>query len=99
MRHTHRADFETRPVRHQTFATLERDARRAGATVHTVTGSEDQEAAVAALVGEGDRAQFSDAGFRHELAAWIRPTEPADLTGCPATPSASPTCPRSWDRR
>lgn len=71
-RHTHRATFETRTVPHQLLAQLGRDTRRAGATLHAFT-EDDQKAAIATLVGEGDRAQFSDAGFRHELATWIRP--------------------------
>jgi hypothetical protein len=82
MRHTHRADFETRPVRHQTLAQLERDARRAGAAVHVVTGTESRER-IATLVGEGDRTQFGDAAFRHELAAWMRPNRTRRPDGMP----------------
>jgi nitroreductase len=81
-RHTHRADFETRPVHHQVLAQLERDAHRAGAALHAYTGDEAQ-SAIATLVGEGDRAQFSDAGFRHELAAWIRPNRTRRPDGMP----------------
>jgi len=82
MRHTHRADFETRPVRHQTLAQLERDAHRAGAAVHTVTDNETRQR-IAALVGEGDRTQFDDAAFRHELATWIRPNRTRRPDGMP----------------
>lgn len=98
IRHTHRADFETRPVRHQTLTQLERDTHQTGATLHAFTDDETKKA-IATLVGEGDRTQFDDAGFRHELAAGSAPTAPADPTGCPATRSASPTWPRYWDRR
>jgi nitroreductase len=82
MRHTHRSDFENRPVRRQTLAQLERDAHRAGADVHTVTDNETRER-IAALVGEGDRTQFGDAAFRHELAAWIRPNRTRRPDGMP----------------
>jgi nitroreductase len=81
-RHTHRADFETRPVAQQVLAQLERDAHRAGAALHAFTGDETREA-IAALVGEGDRSQFDDAAFRHELAAWIRPNRTHRSDGMP----------------
>lgn len=81
-RRTHRAAFETRSVPRQLLAQLGRDTRRAGATLHAFT-EDDHKAAIAALVGEGDRAQFSDAGFRHELAAWIRPNRTRRPDGMP----------------
>ncbi|HEX5879326.1 MAG TPA: nitroreductase family protein [Actinomycetota bacterium] len=71
-RHTHRAAFENRPIPHQVLAQLKRDTDQAGATLHAFT-DDDTKDAIATLVGEGDRAQFDDADFRHELAAWIRP--------------------------
>ncbi len=82
MRHTHRADFETRPVRRQTLAQLERDTHQAGATLHAFTDDETKKA-IATLVGEGDRTQFDDAGFRRELAGWIRPNRTRRPDGMP----------------
>jgi nitroreductase len=81
-RHTHRAPFETRTVPHQLLAQLGRETRRAGASLHAFT-EDDHKAAIATLVGEGDRIQFSDADFRHELASWIRPNRTRRQDGMP----------------
>jgi hypothetical protein len=81
-RRTHRAEFESRPVPHQLLEQLKRDSHRAGATLKVFTGEETQ-AAIARLVGEGDRAQFADAGFRRELAAWVRPNRTRRADGMP----------------
>jgi len=50
--------------------------------LHVFTGDEPK-AAIATLVGEGDRAQFDDASFRRELAAWIRPNRTRRPDGMP----------------
>jgi hypothetical protein len=81
-RHTHRAAFETRTIPDAVLTQLGRDTRRAGATLHVFTGDEAP-AVIATLVGEGDRAQFDDAGFRRELAAWIRPNRTRRPDGMP----------------
>ncbi|MGZ5406101.1 MAG: Acg family FMN-binding oxidoreductase, partial [Nocardioides sp.] len=81
-RHTHRAAFETRPVPQQILAQLERDTQGSGAAVHVFIGDEPQ-AVLATLVAEGDRTQFSDAGFRRELAAWVRPNHTRRPDGVP----------------
>jgi hypothetical protein len=81
-RHTHRAAFETRSIPHPILAQLKRDTQRAGAAVHVFSGDEPQ-AALAELVAEGDRTQFSDAGFRRELAAWVRPNHTRRPDGMP----------------
>lgn len=81
-RHTHRAAFDSRPIPHQILAQLKRDTREAGAAVHVITGGEPQ-AAVARLVAEGDRTQFSDGRFRRELAAWVRPNHTRRPDGVP----------------
>ena len=41
----------------------------------------DRKAAVAALVAEGDRAQFADPAFRRELAAWVHSRRAASRDG------------------
>lgn len=81
-RHTHRAAFETRPVPHPLLAQLKRDTQQTGAAVHVFTGDKPQEV-IAELVAEGDRAQFSDARFRRELAAWVRPNRTRRPDGMP----------------
>jgi hypothetical protein len=81
-RHTHRAAFDGRTIPHPILAQLKRDTQETGAAVHVFTGDEPQ-AALAKLVGKGDRTQFSDAGFRRELAAWVRPNRTRRLDGMP----------------
>jgi nitroreductase len=81
-RHTHRAAFESRPIPHRILAQLQRDSEGTGAAVHVFTGDEPQ-AALAKLVAEGDRTQFSAAGFRRELAAWVRPNRTRRPDGMP----------------
>ena len=81
-RHTHRAAFESRPIPHPILEQLKRDTQETGAVVHVFTGDKPQ-AALAKLVAEGDRAQFSDARFRRELAAWVRPNHTRRPDGVP----------------
>jgi hypothetical protein len=81
-RHTHRGRFDDRPIPHEILAQLTRDTHHAGATLHVLTDDEPKDA-VATLVEEGDHAQFSDAGFRRELAAWIRPNRTRRSDGMP----------------
>ena len=79
VRSTHRGAFATERVSSQTLAGLRADAEAYGVTLTVLDGDDD--AAVAALVGEGDRTQFADAGFRRELAAWIRSNHTRRLDG------------------
>ena len=81
-RHTHRAVFDTRPIPDQILARLGRNARLSGPDLHMLT-SDDAKAAIARLVGEGDRTQFNDADFRRELASWIRPNRTRRRDGMP----------------
>jgi nitroreductase len=81
-RHTHRAAFEASSVPHGLLARLDRDTRNAGAALHVFTDDEPK-ATISSLVGEGDRAQFADSGFRRELAAWIRPNRTRRPDGIP----------------
>lgn len=81
-RHTHRSAFEYRPVPHQVLAQLGRDTHRIGAILHVFTNDAAREA-IAALVGEGDRAQFDDKRFRHELASWMRSNRTRRPDGMP----------------
>lgn len=81
-RHTHRSEFDARPIPPRILAQLTRDASRAGATLHPVTSSEQKDA-IATLVAKGDRAQFDDREFRRELAAWVRPNRTRRGDGMP----------------
>ena len=81
-RHTHRADFATRPVPVSLLARLARETQQAGATLHLLT-DDDNKREVATLLGQGDRTQFGDTGFRRELAAWVRPNRTRRSDGMP----------------
>jgi hypothetical protein len=84
-RHTHRAAFGVAGVPETVLAHLAAETRRHGATLGVVTGENDQAAldGIADLVAEGDRAQFADADFRRELAAWMRPNRTRRPDGIP----------------
>jgi hypothetical protein len=81
-RHTHRAPFDHRPVPRHVLAQLRRDALHAGTTLNVCTEDESKRP-IATLVREGDRAQFADARFRRELAAWMRPNRTRRPDGIP----------------
>lgn len=81
-RRTHRAPFDHRPVPRHVLTQLRRDALHAGTTLHVCTEDESKRP-IATLVREGDRAQFRDARFRRELAAWMRPNRTRRPDGIP----------------
>ncbi len=69
-RRTNRLPLDGREPPEGLVAQLVEDVRREGASLRPV--EEHQRAAVAELVGEGDRVQWSNARWRAELAAWTR---------------------------
>lgn len=69
-RHTNRHAFDDRLIPAELRGRCERLARKQGADL-TLVAEEETKAEIADLVAEGDRAQFSDAAFRRELAAWV----------------------------
>lgn len=69
-RRTNRLPLDGREPPDALVAQLVEDARREGASLRPV--EEHQRAAVAELLGEGDRVQWSNARWRAELAAWTR---------------------------
>ena len=70
-RQTHRAAFASNAVSSRTLTRLGREAERFGVVMTILTRPES--AAVADLVGQGDRLQLGDRHFRRELAGWLRP--------------------------
>lgn len=82
-RHTHRGAFDNRSIPEPILAELKRDTQLAGAALHPFTGDVSQRRAIAELVGDGDRTQFRDAGFRRELATWVRPNWTRRSDGMP----------------
>jgi hypothetical protein len=70
-RHTNRLPFWDQPVPGDLLDELESAVQMEGAWLRLLESDEDR-AAVAKLVGEGDRRQWADKHFRKELAAWVR---------------------------
>lgn len=70
-RHSNRMPFSSQPVPPATISAMTEAAAAEGAPLLPVPT--DVREAVASLIAEGDRRQFSDASFRRELTAWIRP--------------------------
>lgn len=76
-RHTHRKRFEDAPVAKTTLHALADAAEAEGARLDLLEG-ETTRAEAAALVAEGDRAQWDDPRWRRELAAWMHPRRRGD---------------------
>jgi len=70
-RHSNRQAFEDRDVGDDLAERLVADARDEDVELHLVRG--DDRAAIAQLIGEGDRIQMADKRFRRELASWVHP--------------------------
>src|SRR6185503_2130852 len=71
-RHTCRHPFRTDAVTPDLVRELDAEAVREGGWLTVLTDSEMRRA-IASLVAEGDRAQWSNAAWRRELARWMRP--------------------------
>lgn len=81
-RRTNRAPFQDREIPQEVLEALEEAATKEGARLRTVT-DEATKNAVADLVAEGDRTQWSDRRFRRELAAWIHSNRARSRDGVP----------------
>jgi nitroreductase len=72
VRRTSRFPFAPEPPPAELRATaIAAAGARDDARLHWIEALEDRHD-LALLIGEGDRIQMADAGFRHELAAWMR---------------------------
>jgi hypothetical protein len=80
-RRTNRFGFDAREVPPAVITALVREVADAGARLRVV--DEPLRPAVAALVAEADRVQWSSGRFRAELAAWSRSNERGSLDGIP----------------
>jgi nitroreductase len=76
-RRTTRRKFADEPVPEGLAARIAAAAEAEGVDAFLVTEPE-RKAAVAALVAEGDRVQFSDPAFRRELGTWVHPRRTGD---------------------
>lgn len=82
-RRTTRRKYDDKPLPKDLLKQLSDDARRYGAGLEQFTETADKER-IAALVVEGDRAQFGDPSFRRELASWIHSRRAATKDGISA---------------
>ncbi len=80
-RRTNRLPLDGREPPEGLVTALLREARREGAGLRPV--DEGERRAVAELIAEGDRRQWSSPRFRAELAAWTRPNATARRDGMP----------------
>lgn len=76
-RHTCRKPFIDRPLEPSLVDAMRRAAATESATLVTIDDF-DVRLALASLVGEGDKMQFSDPRWRRELAAWMHPRRSGD---------------------
>lgn len=81
-RHTYRLEFDELEVHPRTARKLVDAAEAEGAWMELVERGEARHA-LAGLVREGDRTQFADPAFRHELASWVRGNRSSAPDGVP----------------
>jgi nitroreductase len=81
-RRTNRRPFDAQPVPEPLLGRARTLAERERAWVQTLTG-EDDRAALAGLIADGDRAQLADRRFRRELAAWVHSNRSSSHDGMP----------------
>jgi hypothetical protein len=81
LRRTNRKRYLERPVSTEVADTLIATAALNGTWMVRLTP--EQKAAIASLVDEADRLQFSDPAFRHELGSWLTPRATLRRDGIP----------------
>jgi nitroreductase len=82
-RHTNRGVFERREVAIEAIVELRGAAEAEGAWLASIQ-EPPRRHALAALIAEADRAQWSDPLFRQELARWLRPSSGHVVDGLPS---------------
>lgn len=81
-RRTNRRAYTAQPVPASLSNALRATAAAEGAWLHIVQGDAQRDA-VADLIAEADRIQWSDKRFRRELAAWLHPERSYSQDGVP----------------
>jgi nitroreductase len=81
-RRTNRSPFQAREIPKEVLESLEASAAEEGGWLRTFTDNATKNA-IAGLVAEGDRIQWSDRRFRRELAAWMHPNRTKSHDGMP----------------
>ncbi len=82
MRHTNRAPFLTPSIPSQLIAAMRSAAELECAWLYPVTDPRGRPL-IGDLVARGDRHQWIDRNFRHEIASWMRPNTGPDRDGLP----------------
>ncbi|MGZ3419624.1 MAG: Acg family FMN-binding oxidoreductase [Polyangiales bacterium] len=82
-RHTNRSAFERREIPLEAIVALRDSAEAEGAWLAAIQ-EPTRRHQLAALIAEGDRAQWSDPEFRKELAQWLRPNGTVAVDGLPS---------------
>lgn len=81
-RHTNRHPFQPDPLPEALLEALQADVVREGAWLRVITEDETRYA-IADLVAQADRQQWSNRHFRKELAVWLRPNNRPGHDGIP----------------
>jgi hypothetical protein len=82
VRRTYRLAFDERPIPEVLLSQLQAAAGEEGVCLHVVEGMYSR-SAIADLIEEGDKIQWSDPRFRRELAAWVHPNRSLSRDGIP----------------
>ncbi len=86
-RHTNRSVYEARSVPEKVLAHLQHEAGREGTWLHLVQDEETRQS-ITRLIVAGDREQWADKRFRHELAEWVHPRGAESADGLPGSAQA-----------
>lgn len=87
LRHTNRSAYDERAVPEKMLTQLQHDAGQEGTWLHIVQ-DEPTRQAITQLIVAGDREQWADKRFRHELAEWVRPGDTENSDGLPGSAQA-----------
>ncbi len=86
-RHTNRSVYEERRVPDEVLLQMQHEVGREGAWLHLVQYEETRQE-ITRLIVAGDREQWADKRFRHELAEWVHPRSERSADGLPGSAQA-----------
>lgn len=86
-RHTNRSPYEKRHVEYEVLTRLALQAGREGAWLQLVQDKQTR-LAITRLIVAGDREQWANRRFRHELAEWVHPRDAENMDGLPTSAQA-----------
>ncbi len=83
-RQSNRSIYEARDVAPEEIQRLQASAGQEGTWLELVQDAQTRKT-ISDLIVAGDRRQWADKRFRHELAAWVHPREGGNVDGLPAS--------------